>query len=459
MSTAWVKVVTAIVVLAGALPGLASAEPPPDNPGPLAVSYGTKNPYAAQQDPATYQPPPEGFRPVFTEHVARHGSRALSKGTDDELALRIWEQAAGENALTDAGRRFGDDVRSLHTATTTLGYGNLTERGEREHQGLATRVYQRLPDLFDRIAANKEHIAVVTSGKDRAVDSAQVFTDALAAADPAVTASIDPARTDRNLLYFHKTDAAYQNYLDNDPRLPRTLHDITDQPRTHQVARNVLGRIFTSAFVDRLATGTYDFVADGKHVTDEVGAVRVIYDLYAIAPAMSAEGTWQFDRIIDGENAQWLGYLSDAAEFYRKGPAFAGDDITYRMANVLLDDLFAKLEAKRAGTSDLGAEFRFTHAEEIIPLAVLMKLPGSTRATPPDQPFTYTGNPWRGALVAPMAANIQWDMYQRGDDYIVRMLYNEQQTAFESGCAPINPGSYFYRVDELERCFGRHAAS
>ncbi|WP_433662388.1 histidine-type phosphatase [Nocardia sp. CA-128927] len=447
-----------IVVLVAALPGLAAAETPPSDVSFLP--YGTKQPYAQQQDPATYQPPPAGFRPVFTQHVSRHGSRALSSSKYDELALRMWDQAASENALTTLGQQVGDDVRSLHAVTNTLGYGNLTRRGVQEHQGLATRVYQRLPELFDQISAGKEHIAVVTSGKDRAVDSGRVFAQALAKADPAVAASIEPARTDRDLLYFHKNNAQYQNYLDNDPRLADALRRIVDQPRTHQVANSVLRRIFAPPFVDRLAAGNYDFVAtDGTHVTDEVQAARVIYDLYAITPSMSSEGTWQFDRVIDGENAQWLGYLSDAEEFYRKGPAFAGDDITYRMADVLLDDLFAKLEEKRAGTSNLGAEFRFTHAEEIIPLAARMKLPGSTQPTPPEQLFTQADNPWRGALVAPMAANIQWDMYQRGSDYIVRMLYNEKQTAFQPGCAPIQPGSTFYRLDELQRCFGRHATS
>lgn len=443
-----------MVVLVGAVPGLAAADPPPGQ----GLSYGTKQTYEPQQDPATYQAPPAGFRPVFTEHVARHGSRALSSAKYDELALRMWEQAASENALTALGRQFGDDVRSLRAATTALGYGNLTRRGTQEHQGLATRVHQRLPELFDQISADKQHIAVVTSGKDRAVDSGRVFADALATADPAVAALIEPARTDRDLLYFHKTNAEYQNYLDNDPRLAQVLRRIADLPRTHQVATSVLRRIFAPPFVDRLTAGAYDFVAtDGTHITNEVEAVGVIYDLYAIAPAMSGEGAWHFDRVIDGENAQWLGYLSDAEEFYQKGPAFAGDDITYRMADVLLDDLFTKLEAKRAGTSDLGAEFRFTHAEEIIPLAALMKLPGSTQAMPPEQLFTYAENPWRGAQVAPMAANIQWDMYQRDSDYLVRMLYNEQQIAFQPGCTPVRPGSFFYRLDELERCFGRRA--
>ncbi len=160
-------------------------------------------------------------------------------------------------------------------------------------------------------------------------------------------------------------------------------------------------------------------------------------------------------RYIAPRDAAWFGYLSDAEDFYEKGPGFADSDITYQMADVLLDDFFKQVEAKRDGTSTLGAELRFTHAEEIIPLAALMGLPGSTEAATPDRPYTYADNTWRGASVAPMAANIQWDVFRKGDTYLVRMLYNEKETAFKQGCRPVSKGSAFYDLNELERCFGR----
>ncbi|MFF7594943.1 hypothetical protein [Streptomyces mirabilis] len=125
------------------------------------------------------------------------------------------------------------------------------------------------------------------------------------------------------------------------------------------------------------------------------------------------------------------------------------------MADVLLDDFFEKAEAKRDGTSDLGAELCFTHAEEIIPLTALIRLPGSTKPVTTTQPYTCADNPWRGGSVAPMAANIQWDVFRKGDTCLVRRLHNEKETAFKAGCAPAAKGSAFYDLEELERCFGR----
>ncbi|MFF7351394.1 histidine-type phosphatase [Streptomyces filipinensis] len=412
-------------------------------------SYGTKAPYEPEQSGHTYQRPPAGFEPVFTENVSRHGSRAATDGADGDLVLGLWDQAREEGQLTGRGEEFGPTVRALTAAMEKVGYGNLSGRGRQEMRDTATRMEQRLPTLFEDIAGQGEKIDVVSSGQGRAVDSASEYTGALAAADPALKPLIGATRTDKDLLYFHKAagGAAYRDYIAHDQRLKDTLNAITDQPRTHEAARSVLRRIFKDAFVDR--------------ITGQVGVAQAVYDLYAIAPAMIEESPdpdgrgWGMDRYLSRSDAAWFGYLSDAEDFYEKGPGFSDSDITYRMADVLLDDFFRQAEAKRAGTSDLGAELRFTHAEEIIPLAALMGLPGSTEPATPGEPYTYGGNPWRGAAVAPLGANIQWDVFRKDDRYLVRMLYNEQETAFRTGCRPIAEGSAFYDLDELERCFGR----
>ncbi|UFR04580.1 histidine phosphatase family protein [Streptomyces sp. Go40/10] len=410
-------------------------------------SYGTKAPYAARRNPHGYQRPPAGFEPVFTENVSRHGSRAATDSEDGDLVLALWDQAEAEGQLTDRGEEFGPTVRALEAAMAKVGYGNLSGRGKRELADTAVRMERRLPALFQEIADDGEKIDVVSSGQGRAVDSGTAFTDALAGADPALGPLIGPARTDKDLLYFHKAagGAAYRDYIAHDQRLKDTLSRITGRPRTRQAARGVLRKIFKDAFVERIG--------------DQVGAAEAVYNLYAIAPAMSEEspgGTgWGMERFVSRTDAAWFGYLGDAEDFYEKGPGFDDSDITYKMAGVLLDDLFRQVEAKRAGTSRLGAELRFTHAEEIIPLAALMGLPGSTEPAAPGEPYTYADNPWRGAAVSPLGANIQWDVFRKGDRWLVRMLYNEKETAFRAGCRPVAKGSAFYDLDELERCFGR----
>ncbi|MGI5454671.1 histidine-type phosphatase [Streptomyces sp. CA-249302] len=412
-------------------------------------SYGTKATYEAEQSARTYQKAPAGFTPVFTENVSRHGSRSATDSEDGDLVLALWNKARTADQLTRKGAEFGPKVQALLDAMAEVGYGDLSARGKQEIQDTATRMADRLPTLFKSIAAGGEKIDVVSSGQGRAVDSANLYAGALAKADPDLTSLIGATRTDKDLLYFHKAagGAAYRDYIANDQRLTATLKSITDQPKTHKAAYSVLRRLFTADFVDQLSSD------------DQVAAATAVYNLYAIAPAMSEESPsgkgWGMERYISHSDADWFGYLSDAEDFYEKGPGFSDSDITYKMADVLLDDFFKQVEAKKAGTSTLGAELRFTHAEEIIPLAALMGLPGSTKAATAGVPYTYANNSWRGADVAPLGSNIQWDVFKKGDQYLVRMLYNEKETAFKAGCTPVSKGSKFYALDELEKCFGR----
>ncbi|MEU9267925.1 histidine-type phosphatase [Streptomyces sp. NPDC048251] len=412
-------------------------------------SYGTKATYAPEQSARSYQRPPAGFTPVFTENVSRHGSRSATDSEDGDLILALWDKAEAAGQLTGKGEEFGPKVRALQAAMAKVGYGNLSGLGKEEIQDTAARTAARLPSLFAGIARDGEKIDVVSSGQGRATDSANLYAGALADADPALKPLIGATRTDKDLLYFHKADggAAYRDYLANDQRLADTLAKITDRPKTHGAAYSVLRRLFKAAFVDQLADA------------DRVAAARAVYNLYAIAPAMSEESPggkgWGMQRYLSTSDAAWFGYLSDAEDFYEKGPGFADSDITYKMADVLLDDFFRQVEAKRSGTSTLGAELRFTHAEEIIPLAALMGLPGSTKPVTAARPYTYASNPWRGADVAPLASNIQWDVYEKNGRFLVRMLYNEQETPFKAACTPTAKGSKFYDLDELEKCFGR----
>ncbi|MFJ1648868.1 histidine-type phosphatase [Streptomyces sp. NPDC088258] len=438
------RVIATVPAIALALVTLVPAGVATAHPGE-PTSYATKTPYRPQQDARSYQRVPAGFVPVFTESVSRHGSRAATSGEDGDLVLALWERARTEGALTSLGRSFGPEVQRLLDAMAKAGYGELSGRGKQELRDTAVRLRERLPALFDAMPAKGERIDVVSSGKGRAVDSGTEFTGGLVEADPALGPLVDPARTDVDLLYFHKSDggAAYRDYIDNDRRLAATLKKIREQPRTQAAARGVLRTLFSARFVDRMTAA------------DRVSAAEAVYGLYAIAPSMGAEGDWHLTRYIGARDAAWFGYLDDAESFYESGPGFDDSTITYAMAGVLLDDLFRKIEDKRSGASGFGAVLRFTHAEEIMPLAALMGLPGSARPASPSRPYTYADNPWRGASVAPMAANIQWDLFRKDDTFLVRMLYNEKETAFKTGCRPVAKGSSFYNVDELERCFGR----
>ena len=413
----------------------------------------TKAPYVPQGNLRSYQQVPRGFQPVFTESVSRHGARTLSDSSDGDSLLALWDIAQSQGALTPLGKGLGPEVQRLLDANAKVGYGLLTASGKQQIAGTAVRMERRLTHLFSNAARAGVHdsINVVASSSQRAIDSATSFTQALELVDPRLAPVIAATQVNNDLLYFHKAavNKDYTNYVKSAPVAAVEAAALA-LPHTAATARSILDLSFTPAFVDRIEAG--DYAAEFANAT---AAAQAVYDLDTVTKDMPLEGLWTMDRYISVKDAAWFGYLDDVASFYEAGPAFSGSDITYKMANVLLDDMFTQLDAKRDGTSKVAAVLRFTHAEEIFPLATLLQLPGSTKQLPAGTLFSYANDPFRGAKIAPMGANIQWDLLKNGNTYLVRMLYNEKQTAFKPGCTPIQKGSYFYNLNELEKCYGR----
>lgn len=385
--------------------------------------YSTKAVYAARQAMNSYEVAPEGFSPVFTELVARHGSRSLSSPKYDVLTKLVWEEAARQGALTELGQRLGAKVDAVTAANQTLGYGLLSALGKEEHANLATRLAERLPTLL-ATESTPLCLKVETSGKDRANESAYFFMQSLAKRVSLVTDSPDCYVSQRTLprstrgcatsssststrpsrgeyTRYLPTFQAYQAFVGDEdngvapaPELTEALDALKALPRTRVMAREMLERLYSKAFVDELAAGV-DYVAvnpeDGgkTHVRDEVDAALMLYNLFIIGPGMIREaqaqgGSWDLEQFITPEESAWFSYLSDAEDFYEKGPSLASQSATYAVAQPLLDGLFNEVQTQvveEAG--EHVAKLRFAHAETLIPLAALMKLAGSRQSAQP----------------------------------------------------------------------------
>ncbi|MNM47499.1 Histidine phosphatase superfamily (branch 2) [compost metagenome] len=458
--------------------------------------YSTKAVYVARQDADSYEVAPAGFTPVFTELVARHGSRSLSSPKYDVLTKQIWDAASRQGALTDLGQKLGAKVDAVTAANRQLGYGLLSAVGKEEHALLATRLAERLPALLGK-GGVPGCIRVETSGKDRANESAYYFMESLAKRVDFITDSKacyvsqqNPSEIDKGLrnkfeLYFHKTEPegdylqylpAFQAYMafvgDEEegvspaPELSEALGGLKTLPQTRVMAREMLERLYSTAFVDELAAGV-EYVAvnpedgDKTYVRDEVDAALMLYNLFIIGPGMIREAQvqgapWDLEQFITPEESAWFSYLSDAEDFYEKGPSLASQRATYAVAQPLLDGLFDEVQTQVVeGAGEHVAKLRFAHAETVIPLAALMQLEGSRQSAQPGVLMSQANNEWRGGWVSPYAANIQWDVYRNdAGRVLVKMLYNEKELAFKAGCSPIAVGSFFYDFGELKRCYG-----
>ncbi len=428
--------------------------------------YTSKTPYA-EPSQVTLEPPPAGFRPLMVQHVARHGSRPLSSPGDDDLAFQLWQQARDEGALTPLGRMLGPVLEDILAVHAEVGYGALSMRGAREHEQMAERLARRQPALLEQALADQRRIRVFHSGRERAELSALAFVRGLADSQPELTVLIDTPEPAPATVYFNdaaETAAAeaYRRYREEDARLEATLGRLVESPETMAMARRMLEALFTAEFVDRLAVGAYSFEAEADpddRIDNEVQAAAILYALYSIAVNMDLEADWDFGRFIDPDAAAWFAYVDDAESFYERGPGFDDEDVTWRAAEVLLADMLDTTAAVISGRANDVAVLRFSHAQAMIPIAALLGIAGTHEALPESIMYSYDVSDWRTGTVSPMAANVQWDVYQNNAGIVlVRMLHNESPALFRSGCDTWGDTSSFYVLEELYRCFGFDSA-
>lgn len=404
--------------------------------GPANVS--TLTPYPAPNKVIAIKPP-AGFKPVFAENVARHGARALTNGEllDDTIAL--WDEAKAAGALTKAGRQFGPDARALRTAMKRVGFGNLSTLGKEEQQAIGAREGKRLSAMFDTAIADGAKVDVLDSGKGRAMASAQNFSIGLQSTQPEL--EIEPTESNEKMLKFDAENKEYENFLEDGP-WKAAYNDVRRRSGIDQAAIAALKHLYSSDFVAGIERPL--FYANG------------IFDVYRSGPAMSRDVNVDTRPLMPRKAADAFNYVDDGRYFYSRGPGVEGDDGSYQAAQVLLDDFFSAIDDRLQGRGahPHAAVYRFAHAEEITPFASLLALPGADEPGKPGETYTYENNDFRVARIAPLSANIEWTVWEKGDANIVSISHDEVQTTVGRDCQPYEGTKNFYELEELRTCLG-----
>lgn len=104
--------------------------------------YSSKQPYVAPSAAtvASYSKAPEGYEPIYTESMARHGSRGLSSYKYDALLMKMAEAAERDGGFkSDAIKtEFMKNLNGITAANVENGYGMLTGQGADQHYASAS---------------------------------------------------------------------------------------------------------------------------------------------------------------------------------------------------------------------------------------------------------------------------------------------------------------------------------
>ena len=375
---------------------------------------------------------PAGYEPFFINHYGRHGSRWLINNSKYAFPLQMLEKGEQAGKLTRRGQEVLDTLRIVYEASHGR-LGELSDLGHEQHQGIARRMFQNFPQVFQDGAPVVARSTVVI----RCILSMQNEVDVLASLNPRLHITTDASEA---TMY-------YMNYSDSVVKpLRASVNEVERQCLKKWVnPKKMLSKLFSDQrwVKDNITSDEarkmmlYLFEVGGNMQSHRLYQDVNWYDLFSADDIYSV---WRYN------NVYW--YLHSAET------PLTQNRVDYMEANLLRNFI---QDADRAITSDdpaPGASLRFGHESVVLPLCCLMGLNGADYRTTDLETLDQH---WQTYKMFPMAANLQFVYFRKAgsDDILLLPLLNEREATLpvETDVAPYYHWSDVrdYFIDKLSR--------
>ena len=396
---------------------------------PTATDYsfiecqGSANPYPDRtvRDLAY----PDSLKPVYLNHVGRHGARFLSSSKYTTSLLRTLHKADSLKTITPMGREL-IRICDLVVTRTAGRWGALDSLGMAEQRAIASRAFMAYRPLFDNTKIN-----AISSYVPRCVMSMDEFTHQLTRLNNKVEIYMSSGRQNSPLVRPWNDDEAYKEFMAGE--------------EWHKVYEDFLNKQVPVTVAERALGKNYPFFGDEARDVS-----LAIYKVLAGCAAMPVQIDLQKYFTQAEINALWS---VENLHHYLTHSASTLSSAAPDLASKLLSELISTIDTAIAGSNPYSVMLRFGHAETMMPLLALMHIPGCYYMT---NYFDTVGLHWRDFYVVPMASNLQMILFQsESGKYYVRVDLNETPV-------PLIPGQNTIYIpwqqarDYLNRCLPLH---
>lgn len=385
------------------------------NPGQYGGVY-----FAYPVTESVNTPAPKGYTPFYISHYGRHGSRYLISDDDYKRVIDQFKRAHDDNALTPLGEDLYGRLQQIWAEAEGRG-GELSPLGYRQHRGIAQRMYKAYPQVFD---GNPTMTARSTQVM-RCAHSMFAFVEALKEFNPSMTIPLESNKRNMQYLCFSTPESWAFNDNKRDEWRP--------EYNKFKAARTRPDRLMQSLF------------KSGEYVTRHIDPADLMWGLYWITVDMQnmESDITLYDLFTDDELFDLWQVFN--AQFYINNSSYPRSrGVNVDNAKNLLTNIVTTADQYIADNSN-GATLRFGHDGNIVPLAALMRLPGTFGYTN-DMDSIYTV--WNDFAVSPMASNMQMIFFKnKAGDILVKVMMNEREVTL-----PVNTETPpFYRWDDLRQ--------
>ncbi len=353
---------------------------------------------------------PDSLTAVFINHVGRHGSRFPASSTHCVNLRNALMYADTLGTITAQGLKLLALVNDV-IATTNGQWGSLNALGMAEQRAIASRMFARFPKLF----GEGKQVDAMSSYSPRAMMSMFSFIHQLDRLNNRIQFNTTSGRNTSPLMRPFDVNNDYLDFRKENP-WQEAYDKYFEQTCPLSAISRVLGREYP-----------YGDTQNARELA--------ITEYYVIAglSAMSMNCTIS-DYFTSSEyNALWSCFN---LRQYLQRTASTISAIPAEIASDLVLDLIKRFDEAVEGNTSKVASLRFGHAETLMPLFSLLRLPGCYYIT---NYFDTVGLHWRDFDVVPMSANLQIVLFKsnKSDRYYVRFDLNEKPIKLPGAKTPL----------------------
>ena len=370
---------------------------------------GTAMPYPVVKDSTVlFQ---DSMVPFYMNHLGRHGARFPTSGKALNKVKGMLIAAQQESRLTTAGVRLLSTLQHLSEAFEGQ-WGNLSVVGEMEQQGIARRMMKHYSPLF----SDSAKIEAIATYVPRCIHSMDVFLACMAQYNSSLRIQRNEGRQYNDILRFFDLNKPYVDYKEKGDWLPIYKDFVRKKISPAPIMKNL-------------------FFRSGQETDHE--AEEFVMALFSIAAILPDTGDLtNLDSLFTID--EWSDYwqTQNLRQYMSKSAAPVGKMLPVAISWPLLAEFIHTAEEVISGKSDIRANFRFAHAETVIPFVALMGIEKTdVQVSISDSVSRY----WKDYEISPMAANVQWVFYHDKDRKIwVKILLNEKEAVLPvfTSCFP-----------------------
>lgn len=412
---------------------------------------GSMRAYVAPVDKQT--PAPKGYKPFYLSHYGRHGSRYLHEASYYTGPMEILEKAAKDNALTDLGLDVYKKVSIIYSDAITR-VGDLTPKGQAQHRGIADRMVQNFPEIFN----SKSYITARSTTSHRVMMSMMSACMELQGLLPKMNISIDASAHDNS----------YMSTITNPANSERNNSKKGSAVNAFNAAHSSSDRLILALFKDTAYIKHFEHTIQprsfggfgGFGATSQSQSRTVIQDmsgtlfnqLMDIAQNMqSHDYNFDFNDLFT-PNEWYDAFLKNNVYWYSVSAftPLTNDVVPFGQEN-LLEDIISKADSAIAGNG-ISADLRFGHDTYLFPLVCLMEINDCAWSV---EDLEKVADKWVDYDIVYMAANLQLVFYKnKKGNVLVKALLNEKESVL-----PVETDNFpYYDWNDLKNYYLKRLA-